>query len=194
MSPRLHFIHSHIESDPSQRQSLLFLTSMVAGIPTVSLEYTADLHPTLYEVLRENLGKAMLNTPLGLPIIYSMLITSTWNLTPRLKGRYIDSWLLSGSTVLHSMLFLDFSNPAYMLDLDDIAFRNRILAWNATCLLHFKYGLPTVNGPLVVDDGMLPTNRAQVFCWYRKAVGHPAALHGSLHHRCTTRRPVYRNR
>ncbi|KAH8659882.1 hypothetical protein BX600DRAFT_513542 [Xylariales sp. PMI_506] len=153
-SPRLHFIHSYLDEDEKHRHGLLYLTCMIAGISMEPSILPTTVQTSLYTVFRESLGKAMLNTPLGLPIIYAMLVASTWSLSPELRGRYIDSWLLSGSVVLHSMLAIDLTNSPNPSDLDNSGIMSRILAWNAACLAHFKFSVGTGKPSVIHPDLM----------------------------------------
>jgi hypothetical protein len=97
----------------------------------------------LYEEVKKKLSLIMLNPPLDTADLWAMLVLSTWNLGPANSGRFIDSWLLSGSTLLYSSLTYDFSSRGLINDYDsqDPATKNHILAWNASALLHLKYVL-----------------------------------------------------
>jgi len=83
----------------------------------------------------------MLNPPLDTADLWTMLILSTWNLGPANSNRFIDSWLLSGSTLLYSSLSYGFSTSRRAIDdfdSQDQTTKAQILAWNATALLHLK--------------------------------------------------------
>lgn len=97
-----------------------------------------DLHTSLYGVLKSELAKLSLESPLSLPSLYAMLVTCLLNLNLGYSDSFIDAWLLSGSLILHLMLSLDF--PVHQISLryteED---KHRILTWNAACLQHLKY-------------------------------------------------------
>ena len=100
-----------------------------------------DLHTSLYKILKSELAKLSLESPLKLPSLYAMLLTCLLNLNLGYSDSFIDAWLLSGSLILHLMLSLGFpvlqqATPS-LLDTEDD--RNRLLTWNAACLQHLKY-------------------------------------------------------
>jgi hypothetical protein len=82
----------------------------------------------------------MLNPPMDDIELWAMLVLSTWSLGPKASGHFIDSWILSGSTMLYSSLSYGFSSHGITGSFDslDQTTRNRILAWNASALLHLK--------------------------------------------------------
>lgn len=72
--------------------------------------------------------------------LWAMLVLSTWSLGPATSGHFIDSWLLSGSTMLYSLLSYGFSShgSTESFDSQDQMTKDRILAWNASALVHLK--------------------------------------------------------
>lgn len=94
----------------------------------------------LYEEVKKKLSLIMLNPPMDTADLWAMLVLSSWNLGPANSGRFIDSWLLSGSTLLYSSLTYDFSSHRVINDYDSQhpATRSHILAWNAAALQHLK--------------------------------------------------------
>lgn len=95
---------------------------------------------TLYEEARKRLSMVMLNPPMENADLWAMLVLSTWSLGPADSGHFIDSWLLSGSTVLYSLLSYGFSShgATERYDFHSQTTRTRIVAWNASALLHLK--------------------------------------------------------
>uniref|UniRef100_A0A8H7K6H7 Transcriptional activator of proteases prtT n=1 Tax=Bionectria ochroleuca TaxID=29856 RepID=A0A8H7K6H7_BIOOC len=152
ISPRLNFIHPYIGNGNEPCHSLLSMTCVLAGSLTAENVHGTGSYKSLYVKVRNTLGKSMLATPLSLPTIYSMLISSTFNLHPTFQSRYIDTWLLSGSTLLHLMLFMDFSFPDGVEPLEDEKTRSQILAWNSACLIHLKFSLGTGKLSVVEPD------------------------------------------
>jgi hypothetical protein len=94
----------------------------------------------LYEGVKRKLSLVMLNPPMDDIELWAMLVLSTWSLGPKASGHFIDSWILSGSTMLYSSLSYGFSSHGITGSFDslDQTTRNRILAWNASALLHLK--------------------------------------------------------
>lgn len=82
----------------------------------------------------------MLNPPMDNTDLWAMLVLSTWSLGPATSGHFIDSWLLSGSTMLYSLLSYGFSSHSTIgsFDSQDQTTRDQILAWNASALVHLK--------------------------------------------------------
>ena len=106
---------------------------------------------SLYEEIKKKLSLVMLNPPMDNTGLWAMLVLSTWSLGPAGSGHFIDSWLLSGSTMLYSLLSYEFSSHSTIRDLDsqDQVLRDRVLAWNASALVHLKS----------VSDMMLSNNQ-----------------------------------
>jgi len=105
-----------------------------------SCEEAGTHNDQLYEDLKKKLSLVMLNPPLDKADLWAMLVLSSWNLGPANSSRFIDSWLLSGSTVLYSYLTYGFSSRGVVndYDLQDPTTKSHVLAWNATALLHLK--------------------------------------------------------
>ncbi|KAF5555311.1 transcriptional activator of proteases prtT [Fusarium napiforme] len=139
--PRLHFIQRAIDDALSGEYNLLSVTCLLAGMQTNSSVISKDLHTSLYGVLKSELAKLSLESPLSLPSLYAMLITCLLNLSLGFSDSFIDAWLLSGSLILHLMLSLDFptlqQSPLSLRYTEND--RNRILTWNSTCLQHLKF-------------------------------------------------------
>ncbi|KAF5724198.1 transcriptional activator of proteases prtT [Fusarium mundagurra] len=139
--PRLHFLQGTIDKALGGEYNLLSVTCLLAGMQTNSSVISKDLHTSLYGVLKSELAKLSLESPLSLPSLYAMLLTCLLNLSLGFSDSFIDAWLLSGSLILHLMLSLDFATrqqtPLSLCYTEDD--RNRILTWNAACLQHLKF-------------------------------------------------------
>ncbi|KAI1060735.1 hypothetical protein LB506_007062 [Fusarium annulatum] len=138
--PRLHFLQGTIDKALSGEYNLLSVTCLLAGMQTNFFIISKDLHTSLYSVLKSELAKLSLESPLELPSLYAMLLTCLLNLNLGYSDSFIDAWLLSGSLILHLMLSLDFpvlqqATASLLYTEDD---RHRILTWNAACLQHLK--------------------------------------------------------
>ncbi|PVI07415.1 hypothetical protein DM02DRAFT_551005 [Periconia macrospinosa] len=142
-TPRLHFIHGEIHEGFSQNYNLLTVTCVLAGMQATPSIRNPDLHTSLYTLLKTNLSRAMLNSPLGTTSIYSMLVVCSLNLSMGYSEGYMDAWLISGSLLLHLMLSLDCISPTSALLLSNEDDKNRILAWNYACLQHLKFSIGT---------------------------------------------------
>lgn len=94
----------------------------------------------LYEEIKKKLSLVMLNPPMDNNDLWAMLVLSTWSLGPATSGHFIDSWLLSGSTMLYSLLSYGFPSHSTIRNFDsqDQTTKDRILAWNASALVHLK--------------------------------------------------------
>ncbi|KAF5672623.1 transcriptional activator of proteases prtT [Fusarium circinatum] len=139
--PRLHFVQETIDKTLSGGYNLLSITCLLAGMQTNFCTISQDLHTSLYGVLKSELAKLSLESPLSLPSLYAMLLTCILNLSLGFSDSFIDAWLLSGSLILHLMLSLDF--PASQQATSYLRYtgddKNRILTWNAACLQHLKF-------------------------------------------------------
>ncbi|KAF5578040.1 transcriptional activator of proteases prtT [Fusarium pseudocircinatum] len=139
--PQLHSIQGTIDKALSGEYNLLAVTCLLAGMQTNSSVISKDLHTSLYGVLKSELAKLSLESPLSLPSLYAILLTCLLNLSLGFSDSFIDAWLLSGSLILHLMLSLDF--PVLQQAVSSLRYteddRNLILTWNATCLQHLKF-------------------------------------------------------
>ncbi|KAH7244528.1 uncharacterized protein BKA55DRAFT_574037 [Fusarium redolens] len=140
--PRLHFLQGTIDKALGGEYNLLSVTCLLAGMQTNPSITSTELHTSLYGVHKSGLARIALESPLGLPSLYAMLLTCVFNLTLGYSDSFIDTWLLSGSLILHLMLSLDFTVPQQQAPSslryteDD---KRRILTWNSACLQHLKF-------------------------------------------------------
>ena len=137
-SPRYSFVHRELEKRVSPMSDLLSATCHLVGSQAWH-DYSTQ-NDSLYEEVKKKLSLVMLNPPMDNTDLWAMLVLSTWSLGPATSGQYIDSWLLSGSTMLYSLLSYGFSSHGAIgrFDVQDQVTRERILAWNSSALVHLK--------------------------------------------------------
>jgi len=138
-APRYAFIKSELSKFDTRTTSLLRAACHLVG--SQSCQPSEEQDGGLYEQLKKKLSLVMLNPPLDNADLWAMLVLSTWNLGPAHSNSFIDSWLLSGSTLLYSSLSYGFSTSRGAIDNFDsqsLTTKDHILAWNATALLHLK--------------------------------------------------------
>ena len=127
-----------------QQHPILFAACLVVGVQTVPSLRSSTLYDSLYTVTRDNLGRAMVNTPVDLHTIHTMLIFCLWNVAKNFRGRYVDNWFLSGSAILHLLLVLDIRALDSSSQVDtsliaDIGAQDALRAWCLASLLHVKH-------------------------------------------------------
>jgi hypothetical protein len=117
------------------------------------------MNESIYEDVKKKLSLVMLNPPMEDVELWTMLVLSTWSLGPAASGHFIDSWLLSGSTMLYSLLSYGFSSlsTSEKFDSKDQMTRSRMLAWNSSALVHLK-------SVSYVQRCRLCTDTCQVLC------------------------------
>jgi len=137
-SPRCSFIHAELARRTSAASDLLGSACGLVGSQACH-DYSPH-NESIYEDVKKKLSLVMLNPPMEDADLWTMLVLSTWSLGPATSGHFIDSWLLSGSTMLYSLLSYGFSphGTSESFDSQDQATRNRMLAWNASALVHLK--------------------------------------------------------
>lgn len=137
-APRYAFMRSQLYKNDSPASPLLRTACHL--VVSQGVEETGNRRDELYKVIKKRLSQVMLNPPLDTAALWTMLILSTWNLGPANSGRFIDSWLLSGSTILYSSLTYGFPSRGAVNDPKSLSqtTRSHILAWNASALLHLK--------------------------------------------------------
>jgi hypothetical protein len=118
---------------------LLFVATLLAGLHTIPSLHNSQLHHTLYDHAESLMGKELLGSALSLYTIQAFLIFATWHIVPQQRGFYIDSWLMSGMAIMHSMLSFDFSQ---LLEPGQEQVNDNRLAkvqtWNLLCLTHLQ--------------------------------------------------------
>jgi hypothetical protein len=127
-------------SDARHNSPLLFVASLLAGLHTIPSLHNSQLHHTLYDHAETLMGKELLGSALSLYTIQAFLIFATWHVVPRLRGTYIDSWLMSGMAIMHSMLSFDFSQllePRHNEHINDNRLA-KVQTWNLLCLTHLQ--------------------------------------------------------
>lgn len=131
-------MHYELDQPDTPVSGLLTAVCYLVG-SQARCEHSAQ-NENLYEEVRKRLSFVMLNPPLENADLWAMLVLSTWSLGPANSGHFIDSWLLSGSTMLYSLLSYGFSSHGTTgsYDLQNQTTRTRIVAWNASALLHLK--------------------------------------------------------
>ncbi|KAF4340825.1 hypothetical protein FBEOM_5277 [Fusarium beomiforme] len=121
----------------------LLAACILAGFQTIPSLLGSDLHMALHKLVRDRLSKAILNTPVHMSVIQIMIIFSAWNLGMPFHAQYIDSWMMSGSALLH--LTLSCGDVVAVESLEAISTRgeysSEIRAWIVTVLVHLKFAV-----------------------------------------------------
>lgn len=131
-------MHPELETPSATVSGLLSTVCYLVG--TQACHEHSTQNECLYEEAKKKLSLVMLNPPMDHADLWAMLVLSTWSLGPTSSGHFIDSWLLSGSTMLYSLLSYGFSSRSTTESYhpqDEIT-KKRMLAWNASALLHLK--------------------------------------------------------
>ncbi|KXG48911.1 uncharacterized protein PGRI_027810 [Penicillium griseofulvum] len=131
-------------TDLKENQPLLFAMCLLAGIRATAGLNRTNLHITLHSLVKTHLGMKTLDTPIDISTIHAMLIFSAWSFGPLVPGgRYIDSWLMSSTTITHCMLSFPLSELVSLVGLYDETSRNMCRMWIQASLVHLKYAIGT---------------------------------------------------
>lgn len=129
-------------TDLKENHPLLFAVCLLAGIRATAGLNRTNLHVTLHMLVKTHLGMKTLDTPIDISTIHAMLIFSAWSFGPLVPGgRYIDSWLMSSTTITHCMLSVPLSELVSLVGLYDETNRNMCRMWIQASLVHLKYVL-----------------------------------------------------
>ncbi|KAJ5293877.1 hypothetical protein N7508_008698 [Penicillium antarcticum] len=140
-------------SDLKQNYPLLFAMCLLAGFRATAGLNRSNLHITLHSMVKTHLGMKALDTPIGLTTIHAMLIFSAWSFGPLVPGgRYIDSWLMSSTTITHCMLTFSLSELGSLTSFYDDTSRNMCRMWIQASLVHLKFAIGTGRPSVVTCD------------------------------------------
>lgn len=110
------------------------MACLLVGLQGLPLVRCSSVYIALYSLVKDHLGKAVLNTPGEASTIQTLLIFSVWNLTPSYRDHYIDSWLVSGLAVQHSALAFNSNSHA-----NNVPHKNKSRLWTIAYLQNLKY-------------------------------------------------------
>lgn len=126
------------------RKSPLLLTACsLIAVRHTSQDLASRLAPLLFKEAKALLSRSMLSTPQPVEFFQASLILSMWSTTIGQVPLSIDSWLLSGIAIQHSIATTLFSSRrshtmnATKVELD------RLCVWNHLCLVHLHYCVGT---------------------------------------------------
>ncbi|KAJ5793599.1 transcriptional regulator family: Fungal Specific TF, partial [Penicillium paradoxum] len=144
-------------TDLKQNHPLLFAMCLLAGIRATAGLNNSELHITLHTLVKTHLGMKTLDTPIDISTIHGMLISSAWSFGPLVPGgRYIDSWLMSSTTITHCMLSFPLSDLLSHAGLYDETNRNMCRMWIQASLVHLKYAIGTGRPSVVPCERLHP--------------------------------------
>ncbi|EKV05913.1 hypothetical protein PDIG_81100 [Penicillium digitatum PHI26] len=140
-------------TDLKQNHPLLFAVCLLAGIRATADLNRTNLHITLHTLVKTHLGMKTLDTPIDISTIHAMLLFSAWSFGPLVPGgRYIDSWLMSSTTITHCMLSFPLSRLVSQVGVYDDSNRNMCRMWIQASLVHLKYAIGTGRPSVVSCD------------------------------------------
>ncbi|KAJ5182036.1 transcriptional regulator family: Fungal Specific TF, partial [Penicillium cf. viridicatum] len=140
-------------TDLKENHPLLFAVCLLAGIRATAGLNRTNLHITLHTLVKTHLGMKTLDTPIDISTIHAMLIFSAWSFGPLVPGgRYIDSWLMSSTTITHCMLSFPLSELVSLVGLYDETNRNMCRMWIQASLVHLKYAIGTGRPSVISCD------------------------------------------
>lgn len=127
------------------RKSPLLLTACcLIAVRHVSQELASRLAPKLFQDAKTLLSQAMLSVPQPLEFFQASLILSMWSTTIGQLPLGVDSWLLSGFALQHSIASGLF---AFIRETRSTALEqqelDRLCIWNHLCLVHLHYCVGT---------------------------------------------------
>ncbi|KAF2109470.1 hypothetical protein BDV96DRAFT_237091 [Lophiotrema nucula] len=134
--------HSLLEN--VRRSPLLLSACCLIAVRHSSQELATRLAPKLFREARTLLSSAMLVVPQPIEFFQAALVLSLWSTTIGQVPLSIDSWLLSGFALQHSIASGLFSAPKDMSQSTQSKKElDRLCVWNHLCLVHLHYCVGT---------------------------------------------------
>lgn len=123
------------------KSPLLFGTCILAGLHITPSLHGSSTHQALYRHVHGLLGHAHLSSIASLDTIQSMLIFSMWDLRPDLGPDHGNSWLLSGTAAMHTIMTTPFGQVPKASDGDEskhVQAQELMRTWNLICLCQLQ--------------------------------------------------------
>lgn len=124
-----------------RQSNLLLCASFLIAVRHTTLELATRTATVLFDKAKSELSAALIKAPQTLPFFHASLILSMWSTTAGQTPLSIDSWLISGFALQHS-LSCDVLKPVIGSS-GRVPGSNRRLfsiwsTWNHLCLVHLQ--------------------------------------------------------
>ncbi|KUJ13796.1 uncharacterized protein LY89DRAFT_650813, partial [Mollisia scopiformis] len=124
---------------------LLLCACCLIAVRHMTWNSTAELAPRLFQEAKSLLSAAVLEVPQSLAFFQAAVILSMWSTTIGQTPLSIDSWILSGFALQHSLasdLFASMMSGSRLGSLAKTELDRRCI-WNHLCLAHLHYCVGT---------------------------------------------------
>lgn len=124
-----------------RKSSLLFCACCLIAVRHTTQERALALAPRLFQDSKALLSNILLDIPQSIEFFQAAVILSMWSTTIGQTPLSIDSWLLSGFALQHS-LASDVFAPIIDPDHSGALSKNELdrwCIWNHLCLVHLQY-------------------------------------------------------
>ncbi|KAJ5779283.1 hypothetical protein N7457_007003 [Penicillium paradoxum] len=144
-----------MSTDPAHlrtKSPLLFGTCILAGLHITPSLHGSSTHQALYRHVRRLLGQAHLSSIASLDTIQSMLIFSMWDLRPTLGPDHGNSWLLSGTAAMRTIMTTSFGQLPKTSDTDGrehTQAQEIMRTWNLICLCQLQFSVGSGRPPII---------------------------------------------
>ncbi|KAF2636671.1 hypothetical protein P280DRAFT_552840 [Massarina eburnea CBS 473.64] len=136
-----------------RKSPLLLAACCLIAVRHTSQEQVARLAPKLFSEAKSLMSVAMLNVPQPIEFFQASLVLSLWSTTIGQIPLGIDSWLLSGFALQHSVasgLFVTSVNGRRtVLDKQEL---DNLCIWNHLCLVHLHYCVGTRRKAVLIQQ------------------------------------------
>ncbi|KAH7399561.1 hypothetical protein BKA66DRAFT_167642 [Pyrenochaeta sp. MPI-SDFR-AT-0127] len=126
-----------------RKSPLLLAACCLIAVRHASQDLALRLAPVLFKEAKSLLSSAMLSTPQPIEFFQASLILSMWSTTIGGVPLSIDSWLLSGFAIQHSVTTGLFGSAKDQTTNLNVSQRDRLCVWNHLCLVHLHYCVGT---------------------------------------------------
>jgi hypothetical protein len=123
-----------------RKSPLLLCACSLIAVRHTTQDRASVLAPQLFQESKSLLSSTLLDIPQTIEFFQAAVVLSMWSTTIGQTPLSIDSWLLSGFALQHSLgsdIFAKVSDPGHQVSLSKVEL-DQWCIWNHLCLVHLQ--------------------------------------------------------